>query len=78
MFVYFRRNVKAKASEEKRKLNESGVNGLIGVKSNLDDVERRVVTIITPDVIDGDGESQERGFNRPVCISALCSMHAYS
>lgn len=68
---FSRRNVKGKAAEEKRRLEESGINGLKKFNCQLDDIEKRVLAIITPDVVDGDGTSQERGLNRPVSFGLI-------
>lgn len=57
----WRRNTKTKASNIRQQREESGVNGFRRIK-DLDEQEKRLFAIMTPDAVDGDGETQERGF----------------
>lgn len=54
--------IKLKSAEIKETVNQSGVNGLKPIKE-LNDNEIRILSVMTSDYVDGDGETQEGGLN---------------
>lgn len=56
-------SIKLKAAEIKNAQNQSGINGLPKVKE-LNEVEIRILSVMSSDYVDGDGETQEGGFNQ--------------
>ena len=55
----YRRGVKSKAAAVKKKREQTGV-GYTNIK-DLDDIDKRVISLMQVDTIDGDGDVQERG-----------------
>lgn len=53
-----RRRVKAKTSDIKFAFGKTGCNGTKPIKM-LDDLDKRLLSVITMEMVDGDGENEE-------------------
>lgn len=66
-FHKFRTRVRVKATTIKEAYNRSGVNGFKKIR-DLDEFEERVVHIMTPHSVDGDGATVELGVPEPSTV----------